>query len=135
MNPTLRKYMRLAEQAKIGKGTLKSKQDYLKMVRAQKPIRSHRTVTNKLEPVSRLRPGMMITYTYNAKNDDTLPYWDRHPLIIVTKIVDNGWFGINLHYLHPSMRARMFYDLETKGIPIIEQEVANLCIREVTLLI
>lgn len=49
--------------------------------------------------------GRMYFYQYDAKNKDTLPYWDSFPLIFLVSLREGGWEGINLHYLPPKARA------------------------------
>lgn len=49
--------------------------------------------------------GFMYTFAYKAKWDKELPYWDRFPLIFVISLYDDGFLGINLHYLSPRYRA------------------------------
>ena len=49
-------------------------------------------------------PGQLVLYGYDAKYKDTLPIWDAMPLILVTKIVEGGWYGINFHYIKPQHR-------------------------------
>lgn len=51
--------------------------------------------------------GNMYLFSYDAKHKDTLPYWDRLPLIFPFKKVKGGFYGINLHYLPPRLRARL----------------------------
>ena len=36
----------------------------------------------------------------------TLPYYDRFPLCIPVQKAKNGFHGMNLHYLHPRIRAK-----------------------------
>ena len=49
--------------------------------------------------------GDMIMYTYNPKLRATLPYYDIFPLTILVGPAPGGFFGINLHYLPPKVRA------------------------------
>jgi hypothetical protein len=49
--------------------------------------------------------GFMYMFVYEAKGDGVLPYWDRFPLIIMTEPAEGGFYGMNLHYLHPNVRA------------------------------
>lgn len=51
--------------------------------------------------------GFMYTFAYHAKHDKTLPYWDRFPLIFVISLYEDGFLGINLHYLSPRYRAEL----------------------------
>ena len=52
--------------------------------------------------------GRMYMYFYDPKTKETLPYYDRFPLIIMVKKERNGFTGLNLHYLPPVLRARFF---------------------------
>ena len=60
--------------------------------------------------------GSMYMFYYDAKHKDTLPYFDRFPLIFPFKKVDGGFMGINMHYLPLQYRAKLMdslYDLTT----------------------
>ena len=50
--------------------------------------------------------GDMVMYTYDPKLKQTLPYYDTFPLTIVVGPAKDGFYGINLHYLPPKVRAR-----------------------------
>jgi|TARA_R110002012_G_scaffold320715_2_gene545135 hypothetical protein len=50
-------------------------------------------------------PGDMVVYTYDPKLKATLPYYDTFPLTIVVGPAKDGFYGINLHYLPPKVRA------------------------------
>jgi hypothetical protein len=49
--------------------------------------------------------GEMVMYTYNPKLKKQLPYYDTFPLTIVVGPAKDGFYGINLHYLPPKVRA------------------------------
>ena len=49
--------------------------------------------------------GDMIMYTYSPKHKKTLPYYDMFPLTIMVGPAPGGFYGINLHYLPPKVRA------------------------------
>ncbi len=51
------------------------------------------------------KTGEMVMYTYNPKLKKTLPYYDTFPLTIVVGKAPDGFYGINLHYLPPKIRA------------------------------
>ena len=60
--------------------------------------------------------GNMYMYYYDAKHKETLPYFDRFPLVFPYKIVKGGFMGINLHYLPLNYRAMLMdslYDTAT----------------------
>jgi hypothetical protein len=51
--------------------------------------------------------GQMFMFFYNPKNKDTLPYYDRFPLVFPVDIYQDGFLGINLHYLPLRLRANL----------------------------
>ena len=53
-------------------------------------------------------PGNLYMFLYDAKNKDTLEYWDRFPLVFPFKAVAGGGFlGLNMHYLPYKLRATL----------------------------
>lgn len=58
--------------------------------------------------------GKLYAFFYDPKHKETLPYYDRFPLIFPIQKTPDGFIGINLHYLPPRLRARLMdalYDL------------------------
>lgn len=51
--------------------------------------------------------GSMYLMRYDPKHKDTLPYYDRFPLIFPYRKVPGGFYGLNLHYLPPQLRAKL----------------------------
>jgi len=64
--------------------------------------------SNILNDSSRVSPrafiGKMYFFHYEAKHRDTLPVWDKFPLVIPMETYDDGFLGLNLHYLDPYSR-------------------------------
>jgi hypothetical protein len=60
-----------------------------------------------LEEKMRPLPGRMYHYFYDPKHKDTLPYYDRFPLTMMVSPAQDGFYGLNLHYLHPMTRAML----------------------------
>ena len=56
---------------------------------------------------SRLLPGRMFMYFYDPKHKETLPYYDRFPLVMVVEKAKGkpGFYGLNFHYLDYRKRA------------------------------
>jgi len=50
--------------------------------------------------------GNMYNFQYDPKTKQTLPYYDRFPLCIPVQKAKGGFHGLNLHYLHPLLRAQ-----------------------------
>lgn len=55
--------------------------------------------------------GTMQMFSYDPKHKETLPYYDLFPLIIVVGPAKGGFYGLNLHYLPPILRAKMLDSL------------------------
>jgi hypothetical protein len=51
--------------------------------------------------------GNMYMFFYDPKTKDTLPYYDSFPLVVVVGPAPGGFYGLNLHYLPPALRAKM----------------------------
>ena len=51
--------------------------------------------------------GKMYHFFYDPKTKKQLPYYDRFPLIFVVDRAPDGFYGINLHYLPPKLRAQL----------------------------
>ena len=48
--------------------------------------------------------GHMYFFYYDPKTKETLPYYDRFPLVIPIQLYPDGFLGLNLHYIHPKQR-------------------------------
>ena len=55
--------------------------------------------------------GKMFFYGYKPKHKDTLPYYDMFPLILMVRGTENGFYGLNLHYLPPKQREILITNL------------------------
>jgi hypothetical protein len=55
--------------------------------------------------------GSMMTFVYDPKTAEDLDYYDIAPLILCFNITKTGFYGINLHYLHPEVRAMIISKL------------------------
>ena len=51
--------------------------------------------------------GQMFMFFYDPKNKQTLPYYDRFPLVFPIELYSDGFLGINLHYLPQKYRANL----------------------------
>lgn len=54
-----------------------------------------------------IRPGNMYLYMYDPKYKDTLPYYDRFPMVFPFRVESDRFWAINLHYLPHNLRARL----------------------------
>jgi hypothetical protein len=53
-------------------------------------------------------PGKMLMYQYDAKYKDVLPYWDMFPVMFPLEMYKDSFLGLNMHYLPPTFRVRLF---------------------------
>ena len=57
---------------------------------------------NRLKTASMI--GRMYFYFYDPKTKDSMPYYDQFPLVIPIEKYNDGFLGLNLHYIHPKHR-------------------------------
>jgi hypothetical protein len=79
----------------------------VKTLRAGKIDRRKLMRDELLTMTNRERIGQMLMFFYDPKTKETLPYYDRFPLIVVVGPAEGGFYGLNLHYLPPVLRAKM----------------------------
>lgn len=58
-------------------------------------------------------PGKMYLFGYAPKTEVDLNYFDRYPLILMLKYSENGFLGLNFHYLSPNDRTIFFNNLQS----------------------
>lgn len=61
--------------------------------------------------VNQILPGFMYLFGYDPKMKDTLPYFDRFPLVLPFRKIPGGFVGLNLHYIPYMIRIRMLQQL------------------------
>ena len=103
-----------AYRAGITKGTpeaaawFKNKLKTIKSVNRRELLRDEQFKTRS-KPLA----GRLFMYFYNPKTKKTLPYYDKFPLTIMLEKASGGFYGLNLHYLPPKLRAKMFDGLQS----------------------
>lgn len=89
----------------------KAAQDWFrkKAQQMRRPNRSELLQDEQLKLVNRQQPliGSMNMFFYDPKTKDTLPFYDRFPLAIIVGPAEKGFYGLNLHYLPPVLRAKL----------------------------
>lgn len=63
--------------------------------------------TNTDKNKNKITPGEMYLFMYDAKLQDTLPYWDMFPLVFPFRKLKDGFIGLNMHYLPYQMRVAL----------------------------
>lgn len=103
-----------AERAGIVPYTQKSREWFMNRLRKMTNVTSRKILMDDAL-VRRKKPliGRMFMFLYDPKGKDTLPYYDRFPLILMVGPAEGGFYGLNLHYLHPRIRAVFFDELQS----------------------
>lgn len=130
MNRIFDQFIELAQKASLDSGTLKSKEKFRRQVSTKSHLTNIEAITKNLPSVGKLKPGLLVTYEYDPKLKDSLPYWDRYPLIFVINVNKDGWIGLNVHYLHPAQRSKLFYDYQKTGKAFIEHDVSKKALKK-----
>ena len=74
-------------------------------------IRSQRMYKNSGEYVSTIRTGNMYMFFYDPKTKDKLPYYDLFPMVFPFRKTQNGFIGLNMHYLSYKFRIMLLDNL------------------------
>jgi len=106
-----------AQRAGVSPRTKESKNWFRKKVNELGDVKPQKLLKDDaLDPTSREIAGNMYMYFYDPKHKKTLPYYDRFPLTIMIEPAPGGFYGLNLHYLAPGVRAK-FLDALMKTAP------------------
>ena len=97
-----------AFRAGITPRTKESREWFRKKIASLKSI--NREALMKEDPLKQTTEeiiGSMYMFFYDPKHKETLPYYDTFPLVVVVGPAEGGFYGLNLHYLPPILRAKM----------------------------
>jgi hypothetical protein len=101
-----------AQRAGVTARTKESKKWFEKKVKElQVPARGRILTDSALDRTKTNVAGNMYMYFYDPKHKKTLPYYDRFPLTIMVQPAKDGFYGLNLHYLRPDIRAEFLDEL------------------------
>lgn len=65
------------------------------------------TLFKQEKQVSVVVPGSLYLFSYEALHKDTLPYFDRFPLVFPFRKTPDGFIGLNMHYLPYYWRVKL----------------------------
>jgi hypothetical protein len=91
-----------------------------KFLRDEKRVKSRTTFK---------RPGQMFMFNYQPLTRANLEYYDTFPLVFILELHNDGFLGINLHYLPPQLRERLFLNLIKFSSGSFENEDTRLILR------
>ena len=97
-----------AFRAGITPRTKESRDWFRKKIKNMRSIKREALMKeDPLKQTSQEIVGSMYMFFYDPKHKATLPYYDAFPLVIVVGPAEGGFYGLNLHYLPPILRAKM----------------------------
>lgn len=87
--------------------------DWLKNTTVRTSSINTKNVISQLKDryVNKVSSGKMYLFGYDAKTKDTLPYFDSYPLVFPFEKAQDGFYGINMHYLPYKYRAILMDNL------------------------
>ena len=56
---------------------------------------------------ARIIPGNLYMFVYDPKLKESLPYYDRFPLVFPYAATEDGFMGLNMHYLPYQLRVQL----------------------------
>ena len=84
---------------------------YRKRVQSMTTTPGARSLINQGKATVAPKYGIMNLFGYDPKFKETLPYYDRFPLIFPIDFAKGGFYGINFHYLQPGARVNFLRQL------------------------
>lgn len=56
--------------------------------------------------------GKMFFFRYDPKTKESLPVYDVYPLVFPIELYNDGFLGLNIHYLNPGQRVNLLNRLQ-----------------------
>lgn len=81
--------------------------------RAAGPVIKTELMADQLRKASDSVIGNMYFFVYDPKHKKTLPYYDTFPLVFPIEIYDDGFLGLNFHYLDYKQRILLLGELSS----------------------
>jgi len=83
------------------------------------PVTGNDILADKSRLIVKIQPvhiGRLVMFYYQPKLRETLPYYDRFPLVMPIEIYHDGFLGLNFHYLPHKYRALLLDEINDKVI-------------------
>lgn len=87
-----------------------NQQALLLMKEGVKPRRVHAS-SGTVVTSSAIRPGNLYMFFYDPKYKETLPHYDRFPMVFPFSKTETGFIGLNMHYLPYRLRVVLLDNL------------------------
>ena len=88
------------EFQRLSKDSLAWMKKKIEEIRAPEAIRIARDMTKEsFRRTTSIKMGMLYSFYYDPKGKAEMPYYDRFPMVIILDKYQDGFLGLNLHYL------------------------------------
>jgi hypothetical protein len=77
---------------------------------------SARKLMNQGKLLGRPSVGRLNLFFYDPKFKETLPYYDRFPLVLPLEPIKGGFMGLNFHYLPPVLRLKLLEEMSAWAV-------------------
>ncbi len=106
MSSIVTRTQQLLKEKGIEPGTAFGRSWLLEKMRKLSPTTKDRMeiIKDRNQQRNKTMIGRFYFFFYDAKTKETLPYWDRFPLVIPLMRYNDGFLGLNLHYIPPKDR-------------------------------
>lgn len=74
-------------------------------------IKPRAVYTNSGRITNSIKPGSLYMFFYDPKHKETLPYYDRFPMVFPFATSEKGFTGLNMHYLSYKFRVVLLDNL------------------------
>lgn len=71
-----------------------------------------------------IQPGKLYMFTYDPKLKKKLPIYDKFPLLLPFNKYDDGFIGLNLHYIPPVHRIELLQQLANVS-PVVNKKMGH----------
>lgn len=112
----------------IAPGTNPSRTWLLEKIKSLNPTGKHRMELIRQREAQRNKTmiGRFYFFFYDPKTKETLPYWDKFPLVIPIMRYPDGFLGLNLHYIPPKDRLILLKQLRIQASGAMNDERTRL---------
>jgi hypothetical protein len=100
----------------VEKGVLSAKTDDARKwfrEKAQEIVVKNQPAVIRSTPIQTTKtyPGFLYMFSYIAKTQNELPYYDRFPVVFPFRRTKEGFYGLNMHYIPLNYRAILMDNL------------------------
>lgn len=96
---------------KLGNASLRWFRRKVKQATRGKKVSTKSIMSRRDDMTSKVFIGRMYHFKYDPKLKQKLPYYDIFPLVIPIEMYQDGFLGLNLHYLPVRLRAKLMNKL------------------------